>query len=181
MCEGGRGGECNIVVTQPRRIAAIALAERVATERGNGKAGGIVGYSVRPPLFIHTSLYSHLPSPPSSQPTLTLPHFHSSLSPPYLISAPHCRHPFIHSTALTSLFLPRSSPIPSSSPSPSSLLPPPPFHSSHLPPLIPQVRLESKRSADTRLLFCTTGVLLQRLRSDPTLSELSHVVIDEVR
>ena len=40
MCASGRGGECSIVVTQPRRIAAIALAERVATERGGGKAGG---------------------------------------------------------------------------------------------------------------------------------------------
>jgi hypothetical protein len=88
MCAAGRGGECSIVVTQPRRIAAIALAERVASERGGGKAGGVVGYAVR---------------------------------------------------------------------------------------------LESKVTRDvTRLLFCTTGVLLQRLRSDPTLRELSHVVIDEV-
>ena len=30
----GRGGEANIVVTQPRRISAISLAERVANERG---------------------------------------------------------------------------------------------------------------------------------------------------
>ena len=88
MCAAGRGGECSIVVTQPRRIAAIALAERVASERGGGKAGGVVGYAVR---------------------------------------------------------------------------------------------LESKVTRDvTRLLFCTTGVLLQRLRTDPTLRELSHVVIDEV-
>ena len=88
MCAAGRGGECSIVVTQPRRIAALALAERVASERGGGKAGGVVGYAVR---------------------------------------------------------------------------------------------LESKVTRDvTRLLFCTTGVLLQRLRTDPTLRELSHVVIDEV-
>ena len=88
MCAAGRGGECSIVVTQPRRIAAIALAERVASERGGGKAGGVVGYAVR---------------------------------------------------------------------------------------------LESKVTRGvTRLLFCTTGVLLQRLRTDPTLRELSHVVIDEV-
>ena len=43
------------------------------------------------------------------------------------------------------------------------------------------VRLESRRSADTRLLFCTTGVLLRRLQ-DPTggLGGLTHVVVDEV-
>ena len=44
------------------------------------------------------------------------------------------------------------------------------------------VRLESRRSADTRLLFCTTGVLLRRLQ-DPSggLGGLTHVVVDEVR
>ena len=31
----GRGGECSIVVTQPRRIAAIALAERVAAGKSH--------------------------------------------------------------------------------------------------------------------------------------------------
>lgn len=30
------------------------------------------------------------------------------------------------------------------------------------------------------LLFCTTGVLLQRLQSDPVLARVSHLVIDEV-
>lgn len=29
-----KGSECNIVVTQPRRISALSLAERVAKERG---------------------------------------------------------------------------------------------------------------------------------------------------
>ncbi|GAQ91802.1 ATP-dependent RNA helicase A [Klebsormidium nitens] len=80
------GGECNVVVTQPRRVAAIGLAERVAAERGE-KVGETVGYSVR---------------------------------------------------------------------------------------------LESKRSARTRLLFCTTGVLLRRLQSEPGLDGLTHVIVDEV-
>ena len=82
----GIGGECTILVTQPRRISAIGLAERVAAERCE-PCGGIVGYSVR---------------------------------------------------------------------------------------------LESKRCAATRLLFCTTGVLLRRLLSDPLLEGVSHVVVDEV-
>ena len=85
-CRNGRGGACKIIVTQPRRIAAIALAERVAVERG-GRAGGTVGYAVR---------------------------------------------------------------------------------------------LESKASADTRLLYCTTGVLLSQLRDDPALHAVSHVIVDEV-
>ena len=37
---------CNIVCTQPRRISAISVAERVAEERAC-KLGGIVGYQIR--------------------------------------------------------------------------------------------------------------------------------------
>jgi ATP-dependent RNA helicase DHX57 len=84
--ERQQGGKCNVVVTQPRRVAAIGLAERVAAERGE-KVGETVGYSVR---------------------------------------------------------------------------------------------LESQRSARTRLLFCTTGVLLRRLQGEPGLGGVTHVVVDEV-
>ncbi|EFJ42065.1 hypothetical protein VOLCADRAFT_35438, partial [Volvox carteri f. nagariensis] len=42
----GEGAKCNIVVTQPRRISALGLASRVASERGEA-VGGVVGYSVR--------------------------------------------------------------------------------------------------------------------------------------
>lgn len=41
-----RGDQCNIIVTQPRRISAISVAERVATERSEA-LGNSVGYSVR--------------------------------------------------------------------------------------------------------------------------------------
>ena len=44
--EAGRGGGCSIVCTQPRRIAAISVAERVANERGEpppGSPGARVG------------------------------------------------------------------------------------------------------------------------------------------
>ncbi|CAN0513116.1 unnamed protein product, partial [Scytosiphon promiscuus] len=44
-----------------------------------------------------------------------------------------------------------------------------------------QIRLESKRSRATRLLLCTTGILLRRLQVDPWLSSVSHVFVDEVR
>ncbi|KAK4380653.1 hypothetical protein RND71_002515 [Anisodus tanguticus] len=43
-----------------------------------------------------------------------------------------------------------------------------------------QIRLESKRSAQTRLLFCTTGVLLRRLVQDPDLTGVSHLLVDEI-
>ncbi|KAF6205655.1 hypothetical protein GE061_019828, partial [Apolygus lucorum] len=43
-----------------------------------------------------------------------------------------------------------------------------------------QVRLENRTSAKTRLMFCTTGILLRRLEGDPKLSSISHVVVDEV-
>ncbi|SNX86915.1 related to ATP-dependent RNA helicase [Melanopsichium pennsylvanicum] len=42
----GKGANCNIICTQPRRIAAISVAERVAKERGE-KLGQTVGYQVR--------------------------------------------------------------------------------------------------------------------------------------
>ena len=37
--EGGSGGACSIVCTQPRRIAAMSVAERVAAERGEAGPG----------------------------------------------------------------------------------------------------------------------------------------------
>lgn len=42
----GEGAECCIAVTQPRRISAITLAERVANERGE-QLGTSVGYKIR--------------------------------------------------------------------------------------------------------------------------------------
>ncbi|XP_031498621.1 DExH-box ATP-dependent RNA helicase DExH1 isoform X2 [Nymphaea colorata] len=43
-----------------------------------------------------------------------------------------------------------------------------------------QIRLEAKRSAQTQLLFCTTGVLLRRLVQEPELSGVSHLLVDEI-
>ncbi|KAL5739888.1 hypothetical protein ACOSQ2_029068 [Xanthoceras sorbifolium] len=43
-----------------------------------------------------------------------------------------------------------------------------------------QIRLESKCSAQTRLLFCTTGVLLRQLVQDPDLNHVSHLLVDEI-
>ncbi|XP_033733730.1 putative ATP-dependent RNA helicase DHX57 isoform X2 [Pecten maximus] len=77
---------CSILCTQPRRISAIAVAERVAEERAE-KLGRTVGY---------------------------------------------------------------------------------------------QIRLEKVQSSMTRLLFCTTGIVLRTLEGDSTLEGITHVIIDEV-
>ncbi|EGC29050.1 hypothetical protein DICPUDRAFT_159415 [Dictyostelium purpureum] len=88
--KSGKGSECNIVCTQPRRISAIGVAERVSYEWNcgdNGAIGQMVGY---------------------------------------------------------------------------------------------QIRNESKRSASTRLLFCTTGILLRRILDVNSIANVSHIIIDEV-
>lgn len=41
-----RGSQCHIICTQPRRISAISVAERVADER-NEPLGQSVGYQIR--------------------------------------------------------------------------------------------------------------------------------------
>ena len=43
-----------------------------------------------------------------------------------------------------------------------------------------QIRMESKRSKNTKLLFCTTGVILRRLQDDHELKSITHVIVDEV-
>uniref|UniRef100_A0A1A8UE18 Putative ATP-dependent RNA helicase DHX57 n=1 Tax=Nothobranchius furzeri TaxID=105023 RepID=A0A1A8UE18_NOTFU len=43
-----------------------------------------------------------------------------------------------------------------------------------------QIRLETVRSSATRLLYCTTGVLLRRLEGESDLRGVTHVIVDEV-
>lgn len=43
-----------------------------------------------------------------------------------------------------------------------------------------QVRLKSDFNLSTgRILYCTTGILLRHLQSDPNLSKFTHVILDE--
>lgn len=53
----GQASKCNIVVTQPRRISATSLADRIARERGE-RLGDVVGYKVK--------LQQHLPQTPGA-------------------------------------------------------------------------------------------------------------------
>ncbi|KAJ3700380.1 hypothetical protein LUZ61_004085 [Rhynchospora tenuis] len=90
MIESGLGGCCNIVCTQPRRIAAMSVAERVSDERcepSPGSDNSLIGY---------------------------------------------------------------------------------------------QVRLDSARNEQTKLLFCTTGILLRKLSTNKHFEGITHVVVDEV-
>lgn len=44
--QSGQGAYCNVVVTQPRRISAVSVSDRVACERVE-ELGVSSGYSVR--------------------------------------------------------------------------------------------------------------------------------------
>uniref|UniRef100_UPI003AAEB046 ATP-dependent RNA helicase DHX29 isoform X1 n=1 Tax=Centroberyx gerrardi TaxID=166262 RepID=UPI003AAEB046 len=43
-----------------------------------------------------------------------------------------------------------------------------------------QIRMENQSGDWTRLLYCTTGVLLRKLQQDQHLSSLTHIIVDEV-
>ncbi|XP_058473418.1 ATP-dependent RNA helicase DHX29 [Solea solea] len=43
-----------------------------------------------------------------------------------------------------------------------------------------QIRMENLSGEWTRLLYCTTGVLLRKLQHDRHLSSLTHIIVDEV-
>ena len=46
--QSGNGSSCHVVCTQPRRISAISVAERVAAERGEACGAGLsAGYQIR--------------------------------------------------------------------------------------------------------------------------------------
>ena len=42
------------------------------------------------------------------------------------------------------------------------------------------IRGESKQGPRTKILFCTTGVVLHRLGSGDKLDDVTHVIVDEV-
>ncbi|KAL3883497.1 hypothetical protein ACJMK2_029754, partial [Sinanodonta woodiana] len=42
-----------------------------------------------------------------------------------------------------------------------------------------QIRLETRRGPNTKLLYCTTGVILRQLQLDPLLRDITHILVDE--
>lgn len=53
--EAARGASCSIICTQPRRISAMAVSERVAAERGEklGESVSFCNYAIHHILMIH--------------------------------------------------------------------------------------------------------------------------------
>lgn len=47
-----RGTDCNIIVTQPRRLAALSLAQTVASHRGEKVSSQDISYRISVPLFL---------------------------------------------------------------------------------------------------------------------------------
>lgn len=94
-----RNEHCNIIVTQPRRIAAMTIAQRVSNER-NLRLGQLVGYQVK----LHKKLT--VASREDEQ--------------------------------------------------------------------------EELQDATTQILFCTTGVVLQKLIHEKNLNQYTHIILDEV-
>lgn len=115
--EAARGASCSIICTQPRRISAMSVAERVAAERGE-----TIGESVS---FSNLLWFNF-----------------TCISLKNIIS---------HLYSLASHFK-----------------------------VGYKVRLEGMKGRDTRLLFCTTGILLRRLLVDRDLKGVTHVVVDEI-
>ena len=114
LISNGSGAHSNILVTQPRRISAIGVAERMAQERCE-RCGETVGYE----LVVRINCLSD-----------------------------------VIGRSLTWSFVPSM------------------FRYS--------IKLEKKMSGKTRLLLCTTGILLRRLMGDPDLASVSHCFVDEV-
>eukprot|EP00911_Craspedida_sp_UC1_P001293 UC1_evm1s974 len=42
------------------------------------------------------------------------------------------------------------------------------------------VRMDNRQGKDTRLVYCTTGIVLRRLQNDPGLCDVTHLIVDEV-
>lgn len=47
MIRGSAGADCAILVTQPRRLPAISVAEQCALQFGESRIGNSFGYQVR--------------------------------------------------------------------------------------------------------------------------------------
>ena len=43
-----------------------------------------------------------------------------------------------------------------------------------------QVRLNSNYGSNTKILYCTTGIMLKKLKDSENLANLTHLIIDEV-
>lgn len=58
-CASGTGGQVNVLITQPRRVAATSVANRIAVERAE-PLGNSVGYTIRLERHLLTYKYMHM-------------------------------------------------------------------------------------------------------------------------
>lgn len=144
MIHNQLGAQCNIICTEPRRIAAVSVAQRVHEEVYHSY--NMYGWNVE------NSMSSSQTSATSSSSSLVSEASQSSASVKGDESLPVIQ---------------------------------PNRHGSYKPELGKglvgySVRLDSRASEETRLLYCTTGVLLRKLQSETYLKSVSHIIIDEV-
>eukprot|EP00937_MAST-01D_sp_MAST-1D-sp2_P001198 g1198.t1 len=145
--ESGRADMCNIVCTQPRRIAAMAVASRVGLEIGDNLRGPARGTShTRHEVTDEGAFYDSDTESGGGGGDVD-----GSAAPALRRDEARTRGETRGGGAGASSRL-----------------------------VGYQVRGEAQCSRDTRLLFCTTGVLLRKLQSDPSLQNVSHVIVDEV-
>lgn len=118
----------NIICTQPRRISAISVAERVAQERAE-RLGNSVGYQIRLESVRVRKYFKFLT-------------FFWGILVWYVVMYSYLVYSiFVLHLSLTCLFC---------------------------------------QTSATRLLYCTTGVLLRRLEGEADLKDVTHVIVDEV-
>lgn len=130
----------NIICTQPRRISAISVAQRVAQERAEC-LGNSVGYqirleSVRVRAHLCTSIYF----------TILSHQFVFTGSYGDVLYVNVLKHPELEILKLS----------------------------------LSTCTILFCQTSATRLLYCTTGVLLRRLEGEADLKGVTHVIVDEV-
>ncbi|CAI5462408.1 unnamed protein product [Closterium sp. Yama58-4] len=162
--EAGRGAQTMIICTQPQRISATSVAVRVLVV--SGETG--CGKTTQLPQFILESeieagrgaqtfiIFTQLRRGWQRLAHSCIPH-HSLFH--FCLIAPHCLH-FPRQGGGGRVAGERGEEVGGS--------------------VGYQIRMESRRGPNTRLLFCTTGVLLRRLVQQPDLAGVSHVMVDEI-
>jgi hypothetical protein len=171
--QSGGGAACRICVTQPRRIAALSLADRVHDE-----LYASLGVSTQLASIISTESTKSIDATDKDK-DKDKDWDHVRLDKVAFESA------VLRLQWLDNELLPP--PEKGQQDSPDSVVATPSllFAGSQCPSIGAglvgySVRLESRVSDNTRLLYCTTGVLLRKLQSDDYLQSLSHIVLDEV-
>ncbi|KAL5182264.1 DExH-box ATP-dependent RNA helicase DExH7, chloroplastic [Glycine soja] len=188
MIESGHGGYCNIICTQPRRIAAVSVAERVADERcepSPGSDGSLIGYQVRldSARIVWRLLRDRLPT--KANLSRRQVEIHDQTCPFCRSTVEDAAHLFFQCSKTIPLWWEAMSWV-----NISTVFPQHPRHhfAQHMTDGVKGIWDSRWRvwwvaltwNEKTRLLFCTTGILLRKLMGDQSLSGITHIIVDEV-